>query len=99
MSLIDKLKHRSALQQAMDAVPLPVTKGGEIEKWQAEGWEYGDLPKMSQEYFDKFRAIAGDENLRWLTFASYGPDCVRGQYFISPTGRANLVAYLNENTN
>lgn len=94
--LIDKLKHRSALQQAMDAMPLP--KGGEMEKWKAEGWQYGDLPKLSREEFEKFRNLVGDENLRWLSFATYGPDSIRGQYFISPKGKENLAAYVAAQT-
>lgn len=94
--LIDILKNRSALQRAMDDMPLP--KGGLMEQWQAEGWEYGDLPRMSVEYFDKFVGIVGADNLRWLSIATYGPNSKRGQYFISPAGRENLRAYLATQT-
>jgi hypothetical protein len=57
----------------------------------ADGWIYRDLPRMTQEAFNQFLDIVGEENVRFLTFARYKPEqAVRGQCFISPIGLDRL---------
>lgn len=60
-------------------------------------WTYKDLPKLSVGVLEMFRAVAGDENLRWLSQAEYrypnGSVAVRGQVMISPAGMENLRQY------
>ena len=60
----------------------------------ADGWVYRDMPRMTQEAFDKFLDILGKENARFLTFARYNNgESVRGQFLMSPAGMERLKAY------
>jgi hypothetical protein len=59
----------------------------------ADGWVYRDLPCMTQEAFNKFLDILGEENARFLTFARYSDKAVRGQLLISPAGMERLKAH------
>lgn len=69
------------------------------------GWVYGDLPKMTKEFFDKFVEIAGEGNIKWITQAVYenwrdtGQDYYRGQYLISPEGKMNMQRYVESLNN
>jgi hypothetical protein len=74
---------------------IPQTEPFPSETLIADGWIYRDLPKMTPEAFDKFMAILGDENARFLTFARYGREAVRGQLLISPSGMSRLKDYSN----
>lgn len=65
-------------------------------------WKYGDLPKLTKEYFDKFVDIVGEENLHWITFAQYPANFMkwgnkeelfRGQYLLSPEGQERAKKY------
>lgn len=83
---------KSPLHKTLDQWLVPDGEPFPGETLRADGWEYRDLPRMSPEYFDKFMALVGPENIRWLTFADYG-DTKRGQCFISPTGLQHLRDY------
>lgn len=72
---------------------LPTSEPFPGETLLADGWEYRDLPRMTPEYFDKFVALIGEENIRWLTLAECGDGCKRGQLFVSPTGLERARAY------
>lgn len=49
---------------------------------------------MTPELMDTFKMVAGEENLKWITWADYG-DSVRGQVLISPDGMKNLSEWAN----
>jgi hypothetical protein len=78
----------------LDAMPLPDGEPIIGETIRADGWVYKDLPRMSYEYFDKFVAIVGDDNIKWLTMADYG-NAKRGQLFISPEGIARIRNHVS----
>jgi hypothetical protein len=59
----------------------------------ADGWIYRDVPKMSQENFNRLLDILGAENVRFLTFARYPDKTVRGQFLLSPAGMERVKAY------
>lgn len=59
----------------------------------ADGWVYRDLPRLTQDAFDKFLGILGAENARFMTFARYPDQSVRGQLLMSPAGMDRLKAY------
>lgn len=65
-------------------------------------WLYGDLPKLTKEYFDKFVDIIGEENIHWITLAQYPANfgkwnnqepLYRGQYLVSPEGQKRGKEY------
>lgn len=67
-------------------------------------WLYGDLPKLTREYFDKFIELVGEENIQWITYAEYpanfakwnNPEPLyRGQYLVSPDGQARAKKYTD----
>lgn len=60
-------------------------------------WHYKDLPRMTPALMETFRAIVGEENAKWLTFADYG-NSVRGQLLISPQGMQNLQEWASSST-
>jgi hypothetical protein len=96
--LHDKLTNRSPAQTAMDAWPLPPGEPIKGKTYMADGWTYGDLPRMAPAFFDQFVEIVGAENLRWLTLANYGgPNgpSKRGQYLMSPEGQDRLREYAH----
>lgn len=88
--------------------------GKSIEQIMGEGlaesmgmpdWKYGDLPKLTKEYFDKFVEIVGEDNIRWLTYVKYPAnfrkwnnpeDLYRGQYLLSPAGQVRAKAYASK---
>ena len=51
-------------------------------------WTYKDLPRMIPSVKDEFVALVGEENIKWITFASYDDGSVRGQVLLSPTAMA-----------
>lgn len=68
------------------------------------GWLYGDLPKLTKEYFDKFIDIIGEENIHWITLAQYPANFAflnneeplyRGQYLVSPEGQKRGKKYVD----
>lgn len=59
----------------------------------ADGWVYRDLPRMTQEAFNQFLDILGEENARFLTLARYPDKAVRGQFLMSPAGIERLRAH------
>ena len=62
-------------------------------------WDYHDLPKLREDYYDLFVSIAGEENLKWITKAEYHElDGLykRGQLMISPEGKERLSAYAKQ---
>lgn len=66
----------------------------------ADGWEYRDLPRMTQEQFNQFLDVVGEENVEFLTFARYNSDSgcrVRGQLMISPYGMQKLKEHKPQN--
>lgn len=71
---------------------LPPGEPVKGKTYRADDYSYRDLPRMSKENFDQFREIAGDENLVWLSLASYGSE-KRGQVLISPDGMRRLQDY------
>lgn len=72
---------------------IPKTEPFPGETLIADGWEYRDLPRMTQDCLNQFLDILGEENARFLTFARYSADSVRGQLLISPAGMNRLKAY------
>ncbi len=55
------------------------------------GWTYKDLPRMTLDIMDQFIELIGEENIRWITHATYEgvrgqPTTTRGQVMISPAG-------------
>lgn len=56
-------------------------------------WTYRDLPRMTPETLNQLVMIIGEENIDWITHASYDDGSVRGQILISPLGMAALGAY------
>lgn len=74
-------------------MPLPPGEPFPNETLVADGWTYRDLPRMTQEAFDKFLGVLGEENARFLTFARYPDGAVRGQLLLSPAGMERLVAH------
>lgn len=56
------------------------------------GWQYRDLPRLSPDLMAQFKALIGEENLFWVTYADYG-DSQRGQVLISPDGLARITAH------
>jgi hypothetical protein len=86
----------SALKEALDAMPLPAGEPFKGETLLADGWQYRDLPRMTEDALEKLMGIIGSENLRWLTQARYETEqgvAVRGQCLISPAGFANMKAH------
>lgn len=66
-----------------------------------ENWVYRDLPKMREDFFDKFVELVGSENIAWITQAKYEYEdgiYKRGQLFISPEGIERLKARNKDNT-
>lgn len=60
-------------------------------------WSYRDLPKMPPELFQEFCDVAGSENLKWITTATYeigGKKLRRGQVMISPKGLQNMQQFI-----
>lgn len=51
-------------------------------------WTYKDLPRMLPSVKDEFVALVGEDNIKWITFASYDDGSVRGQVLLSPTAMA-----------
>jgi len=76
----------------LDDWPLPQVEPFSGETLLADGWQYRDLPRMTQDAFDCLLDIIGEGNVRWLSFARYG-STVRGQCFISPAGIENMRAH------
>jgi hypothetical protein len=82
---------------------------GDLDKWFEESaprlmgkpdWSYRDLPKVTTEVFQAFVDHVGEENLFWITKASYepkdsndGPTLVRGQVLISPEGMKRVEEF------
>lgn len=72
-----------------------------IDELLAQGYQYGDLPKLTKEYFDKFVDLVGEENITWLTLAKY-ENCFidsdepgfRGQYLLNPAGIERAKEYM-----
>lgn len=62
----------------------------------ADGWQYRDLPRMTEEAMENLMGIIGSENVRWLTQARYETEngvAVRGQCLISPAGFERMKAW------
>jgi hypothetical protein len=62
----------------------------------ADGWQYRDLPRMTEDALETLTSIIGAENMRWLTKARYETEngvAVRGQCLISPTGFERMKAH------
>ena len=57
------------------------------------GWKYRDLPRMTPETLNMLVMIIGEENIEWITHASYDDGSCRGQILISPLGMDALGAY------
>jgi hypothetical protein len=74
-------------------IEMPKTEPFPGETLIADGWVYRDLPKMTQEAFNTFLDILGEENARFLTFARYPDKAVRGQFLMSPAGMERLKAH------
>jgi hypothetical protein len=83
----------SDFQRALDAMPHPPGEPFPGETYIADGWVYRDLPKMTQEAFNTFLDILGEENAKWMTFARYPDKSVRGQFLMSPAGMDRLKAH------
>ena len=83
----------SDLQKLMDAMPLPEGEPFEGKTYIADGWVYRDLPRMTPEAMRTFLDIVDENEVRWLTKASYPGGAVRGQLLISPKGIENMKAY------
>ena len=61
-------------------------------------WKYKDLPRMTPEFNIEFRQIVGEENIKWITFATYPKSgTCRGQILISPAGMTRLKEYNDTN--
>lgn len=56
-------------------------------------WEYRDLPRMTPEFFAKFVDLVGEDNILWITKASYKDGTQRGQLLVSPEGLKRARAY------
>lgn len=76
-------------------IPHPQSEPFPGEPLLADGWAYRDMPRVTEETFNKFLEIVGQENTRFLTIAKYrGPNAtMRGQLLISPTGMERLKAH------
>lgn len=87
-------KANDALSACMDAeMPRPEGK---------ETWAYRDLPQIIEPLFTELVERIGEENIYWLTKASYThADGVyrRGQMFVSPQGLDNVRAMIAERKN
>lgn len=79
--------------ERVPALPHPAGEPFPGETLIADGWIYRDLPRMTQEAFNHFLDILGEENARFLTFARYSGDAVRGQLLMSPAGMERLKAH------
>lgn len=84
----------------MDDMAVPPGEFIKGQTHRADGWTYGDLPPLSYAEFRDFVGIAGAANLVWLSKAvdrQFGTK--RGQYIISPAGKAALDAYIARQKN
>lgn len=62
-----------------------------------ENWQYRDLPKMTNDLFNKVITIIGSDNIVWITFTKSqhkGETYQRGQLWISPIGLENLRNWI-----
>ena len=61
------------------------------------GYQYRDLPRMTEPYFSDLIEIIGEDNIIWITQAEYGEKdgrrSKRGQMLVSPEGIENVRAY------
>ena len=57
------------------------------------GWTYRDLPRMTKRCLDDLIGVLGESNIKFITFADYGNNSVRGQVMISPDGMNNLKEF------
>ncbi len=56
-------------------------------------WTYRDLPQMLSAFMTGFIELVGEENLHWITRASYPNGMERGQVLISPAGMERIEQY------
>jgi hypothetical protein len=84
-------------QETLDAMPLPVGEPFIGETLVADGWVYRDIPgRLSFQMWDHLLEVIGKNNYRILIM-SKGPDWIRGQLMISPTGMENMKKYSDAN--
>lgn len=69
-----------------------IMEEGLQESMNLPGYTYRDLPRMTRECMSDFVSLVGEENLRWVTLADYGPS-VRGQVMISPEGMQKISEF------
>jgi hypothetical protein len=86
----------TVLKDYLDSIPMPKSEPFKGETLIADGWQYRDLPRMTEDAMEKLMGIIGSENVRWLTQARYETEkgvAVRGQCLISPAGFERMKAW------
>lgn len=75
---------------------MPTSEPFKGETLIGDGWQYRDLPRMTEDALSTLMNIIGAENVRWLTQARYETEegvAVRGQCLISPDGFKRMRAH------
>lgn len=87
----------SALQAALDSMPLPPGEPFPGETLIADGWVYRDVPSwFTKQYLEEFLVLLGEGNYRLLAASSRimeGERYYHGQFLLSPAAIENLRAH------
>lgn len=66
------------------------------EKMGLPDWKYMDLPRTTEEIFNEFVELVGEENIKWVTKAKYKNGDRRGQILLSPAGAERIEQGLRD---